>query len=518
MHGFLNDKYPRFHNFSMICIYYVKNGGGFMTKITRKILLILLILSFTISLAAAVSLTYPIVDTGQIRCYDNEKEIEYPAANEAFYRQDANYEGLQPSYRDNGDGTITDLNTGLMWQQDPGEKMTFAEAVDGADDFNLAGYTDWRLPTIKELYSLILFSGTDPDPQAEKSNSQTPFMDTDYFHFTYGDPANNERVIDSQFASSTKYVNTTMNGAELVFGVNFADGRIKGYGMGSPRGGGKKFFVLYVRGNEDYGKNDLKDNGNGTITDNATGLTWMQSDSGKGMTWEEALEWAENLEYAGYSDWRLPNAKELQSIVDYSRSPDTTDSPAIDPVFSTTSITNEKGEKDYPFYWSSTSHTKVTSAYQAAYVSFGRSMGNMTDMRTGQSQWMDVHGAGSQRSDPKAGNPDNFTDGRGPQGDAVHIYNYVRCVRGGTADKADDGPEVVMKKAIQVKEQVEQTPKMGMGNFSEMFIKRLDKDNDGKVSKSEFDGPANHFSHLDKDNDGYISQSEAPNGPPQGKR
>ena len=48
------------------------------------------------------------------------------------------------------------------------------------------------------------------------------------------------------------------------------------------------------------------------------------------LNWEEALEWAESLEYAGYSDWRLPNAKELQNIVDYTRSPSTSETAAID--------------------------------------------------------------------------------------------------------------------------------------------------------------------------------------------
>ena len=79
----------------------------------------------------------------------------------------------------------------------------------------------------------------------------------------------------------------------------------------------KKFYVLYVRGNKNYGQNDFTDNGDGTITDKATGLMWMQDDSGNGMTWEEALKFAESKEFAGCSDWRLPNIKELQSIVDY---------------------------------------------------------------------------------------------------------------------------------------------------------------------------------------------------------
>ncbi|MBT7068808.1 MAG: hypothetical protein HN919_21110 [Verrucomicrobia bacterium] len=46
------------------------------------------------------------------------------------------------------------------------------------------------------------------------------------------------------------------------------------------------------------------------------------------------------------------------------------------------------------------------------------------------------------------------------------------------------------------------------------FIKRLDKDGDGKVSKDEFDGPDKHFTELDKNEDGYITEDEAPTGPP----
>jgi len=44
-------------------------------------------------------------------------------------------------------------------------------------------------------------------------------------------------------------------------------------------------------------------------------------------------------------------------------------------------------------------------------------------------RWEDVHGAGAQRSDPKSGNPDDFPKGRGPQGDGIRIYNFVRLVR-----------------------------------------------------------------------------------------
>jgi len=407
---------------------------------------------------------YTIVDTAQIRCYHDSAEIEFPGAGTDFFGQDAQYIGNEPAYKNNGDGTVTDLNTALMWQSDPGEKMTFNQAVAAASKCRIGGYEDWRLPTIKELYSLILFSGTDPDPMSRDSSRQQPFIDTKYFKFRYGNPDRGERIIDSQFATCTKYVSTTMRGNETMFGVNFADGRIKGYGMRSPRtGGDKTFHVLYVRGNKDYGKNDFKDNDDGTVTDRATGLMWMKVDSGKlkagknkdgKMNWQEALHWAENLEYAGYSDWRLPNVKELQSIVDYTRSPATTNSAAIDPVFEATSFIAESGKADYPCYWSGTTHASLSRASTAAYVAFGRSFGWMQNRRTGQYMLMDVHGAGSQRSDPKAGDPSRFPRGRGPQGDVIRIYNFVRCVRAGAAKPRTTGPEVEMRQAARRPQQM----------------------------------------------------------------
>ena len=426
--------------------------------------------------ASAGTIPYTIVDTAQIRCYSNNAEIEFPKAGGAFFGQDAQYIGNEPVYKDNGDGTVTDLNTGLMWQSDPGEKMTFTQAVAGASECRIGGYEDWRLPSIKELYSLILFNGTDPDPMSRNISGQRPFIDTRYFKFRHGNPDRGERIIDSQFATCTKYVSTTMHGNETMFGVNFADGRIKGYPIGSTPGRREKtYYVMYVRGNNDYGKNDFRDNGDGTVTDEATGLMWMKVDSGKltagsgkngKLNWQDALYWAENLEYAGYSDWRLPNVKELQSIVDYTRSPATTNSAAIDPVFETTSFIAESNQRDYPCYWTGTTHASVSRATAAAYVAFGRSLGWMRNRRTGQYTLMDVHGAGSQRSDPKSGDASRFPRGRGPQGDVVRIYNFVRCVRGGTAEPRTSGPKVEMKqppKRGPFNEQPDGIPGRGMG-------------------------------------------------------
>ncbi|AKB21115.1 hypothetical protein [Methanosarcina sp. WH1] len=59
---------------------------------------------------------YTLVDTGQTACYDDEgNEMECPESGETFYGQNAQFTGNLFSYTDNGDRTVTDEVTGLMW-------------------------------------------------------------------------------------------------------------------------------------------------------------------------------------------------------------------------------------------------------------------------------------------------------------------------------------------------------------------------------------------------------------------
>lgn len=363
--------------------------------------------------------TYVVVDTAQTNCYDNANPISAPAAGQPFYGQDAQFQGAQFSLRDNGDGTITDLNTGLMWQQTPDSNGNRNQqgATDYCTALQLAGHNDWRLPSAKELYSISDFS------------RGWPYLNTTYFKLGSGTVSK-----DEQYWSSTYYVGVTLHGGSAAaFGVNHGTGHIKAYpadGTGAVGGN----YVRAVRGPV-YGINELVSNGDGTISDWATGLMWPQADNGSGIDWEHALAWAQAMNasnYLGHSDWRLPNCRELQSLVDYTRSPTATNAanvgPAINPLFSCTGITNEAGNADYPYYWTSTSakQSALGAYYYAWYVAFGTAVAGTNGM--------DLHGAGAVRYDTKV-------EG-GPKGEGgERIYNYVRLVRTGPAneDSVGDG-------------------------------------------------------------------------------
>lgn len=392
--------------------------------------------------ASSADASYPLVDSAQARCFDTPgQEITCPEVGSPDYGQDAQFVTHAPAYTDNGDGTVSDEVTGIMWQRSPdangdgtidiNDKQTYDQALQYCSDLDLAGHDDWVLPTIKQLYALIDFRGIDPGGAlSDDVTGLRPFIDTEVFDFAYGDTAAGDRIIDVQYVSQTLYVaQTTGDGGRTAFGVNFADGRIKGYGLTAIDGQAKTFHVICARDVGGYGTNRLVDNGDGTVTDRATGLMWEKKDSQAGMDWGNALALASQKNGAGhlgYNDWRVPDAKELQSIVDYTRAPEATDSAAIDPLFEVTTITNEAGEPDYPTYWTNTTHiVSVTQGpgMNAVYFAFGRAMGKMDDV------WGDIHGAGAQRSDPKVGSAADFPDGRGPQGDAVRIENYVRLVR-----------------------------------------------------------------------------------------
>lgn len=376
----------------------------------------------TTAIPVAAEVTYPLTDTGQGTCYNNETEIACPATGKAFAGQDAQFARTPQSFTDNGDGTVKDNVTGLVWQQIPDkERLGWQAAQDYCDALELADRGDWRAPNLKELFGLSDFS------------SGWPYLDKSVFTL-HGNRK------DQQFWASNFYlVGTTHDGAPSAFGVNHVTGHIKAYpaetpkwdkadgsrpppppppppgdgegegGPGSRPGGKPPNFGKLVRcvSGDETGLNEFSNLEDGTVLDAATGLMWGQHDTGALMNWEDALAFAARMnaeDYLGHNDWRLPDVRELQSIVDYSGV-----FPAIDSdVFEIT-------EPD-TYFWSSTSaffNAEEPDHVYAWYVAFGYAPGPDGE---------DVHGAGAVRFIGKA------ESSRHAEGD-YRPLNAVRLVR-----------------------------------------------------------------------------------------
>ena len=222
---------------------------------------------------------------------------------------------LAKTYSDNGDGTVTDPTTGLTWMRCvmgqtwdgstcTGSASTYtyhqANALTGTVTF--ARQSDWRLPNIRELQAI-----------AERSN-YIPAIDEAVFPNT---PS-------SYFLTSTPAANN-VNAAWIV---TFFDGAVSTYYIGDTghvrlvRNGLSSALLNEARPSSDY-----VDHGDGTVSHTPTGLTWKRCVEGQTwtgttcaggeytLTWEAAK--AVTSTFAGKSDWRLPAADELGSLIDY---------------------------------------------------------------------------------------------------------------------------------------------------------------------------------------------------------
>ena len=249
--------------------------------------------------------------------------------------EDADFIMNPLSFTDNGDGTITDNNSLLMWQKTDGGEMTFENAVTYCSDLTLGVFSDWRLPTSIELFSINHY------------NHLNPALDTNYFTKTL-----------AQYWWTSE---TQVDDPSKVWVVN------AGGGIGAhPKtetlsaGGTKLFHVRAVRNpvSTTFPVSHFTDNENETITDNFTGLTWQKIQSSNAMTWEEALAYSNSLSFAGKSDWRLPNVKELQSLNDVALSK---------PSFNKNYFTNVLSGN----YWSSTTMINALSRAWDINVDYG---------------------------------------------------------------------------------------------------------------------------------------------------
>lgn len=260
------------------------------------------------------SARFRLPDTGQITCYDEAgNEIERPRSGEDLCGQDGCFTINPMSFTKLGKGgerlsdnaawdqgyrMVLDNNTGLIWEV----KSPFPDDINCRDDKyawqdaqdvyiarlnaeNYAGCSDWRLPNKDELRSIIDYSRTNPA--------------IDKWYFPHGQTA--------FYWSAITYEMQTY----FAWGIFFGLGSGIAYGKSNP------YFVRAVRGgySDSFGnleKPSFKDNGDGTITNLTTGLMWQKGENER-MSWYEAIKHCQNLKLGGYSDWRLPNIRELNT-------------------------------------------------------------------------------------------------------------------------------------------------------------------------------------------------------------
>jgi hypothetical protein len=299
-----------------------------------------LVTVFTVFLLSSTVLAVdcPIPDTGQTKCYDDDSEISCPQQGEDFYGQDAHYSCNPQSYTKLGYGGIElddsvsswlmvrDNVTGLIWENktddssihDENNSYNWQDAQDvfiaALNNDNFGGYSDWRLPTVKEL-SFI-----------RNMNYYYPAINTTFFPNTEW----------NYYWSST----TSAGDPYGAWLVDFDIGFVFNYDKSN-----YDLYVRAVRGGQCGSLGNFINNGDGTVTDTDTGLMWQQATAPDTYTWQQALSYCENLTLAGYDDWRLPNINELQSLVDYER---------YDPSINTTYFTNTVMSD----YWSSTTYAE----------------------------------------------------------------------------------------------------------------------------------------------------------------
>jgi hypothetical protein len=269
--------------------------------------------------------------TGQTKCYDTSGTEIFCTGTGQDGDIQAGVAWPSPRFVDNGDGTVADKLTGLMWTRDETKQMTWQEALDYVKTLNTGSHTDWRLPNVNELRSLVDYSQY--DPSLPQGHSFTNAKASDYW-------------------SST--TNAGVSFAYYAWIVNFQYGYIDGGGYSSfgktdggyvraVRGGSCPVICLPKTGQTkcyDTSGTEIScagtgqdgdiqagvawpsprfvDNGDETVTDKLTGLMWIKGATGQ-MTWQSAIDYVKILNIGGHTDWRLPNVEELRSLVDYSQ-------------------------------------------------------------------------------------------------------------------------------------------------------------------------------------------------------
>jgi len=276
-----------------------------------------------------------------------------------------------PRFTDNGDGTMTDNLTGLMWLKDGGcLYKTWSSALTTIADFTgnpgkyhcaeySGSYNDWRLPNVKEIESLINYGVSNLASWLNTSGfknvkSYNYWVSTSYAGSKTSAWAVN--LVNGTNAYSSKY------GYNYILPVRSSSAG-KSYDI--PKTGQTSSYAIgddgFIEAGIEWPAPRFTDNGDGTVTDTLTGLMWLKDGGCFRKSWSSAITTISDFNtnpgkypcryYASaYSDWRLPNIKELESLVNYG-------------VSNSASWINVNGftNLNSSTYWSSTTYLGNTS-------------------------------------------------------------------------------------------------------------------------------------------------------------
>lgn len=322
----------------------------------------------------------PVAVTGLTRCWATNG-AQVGCTNTG---QDAAFQkgvDASPRFSDNGDGTVTDNLTKLVWLKDADHfgQVTWAEALENANNLvaGSSGSEDWRLPNIRELRSLLDYSSVSPmippghpfvnvrsaiywSSSTLVAAPKLAWMTTMAIGPSVFDIKGNSNRMwpvrgGSSLAKTGQDICFDADGEPVDCAGTGQDGALQiGVASPSPR------FI---------------DNHNGTVFDKLTGLTWLKEANLFGFkTWQEALDACNALSAQTHplpdgqckfklddgsepGEWRLPNVKEFESLIDYGRA-----GPCLpdDHVFDNVRPTS---------YWTST--TVSSAPTQAMFVILG---------------------------------------------------------------------------------------------------------------------------------------------------
>lgn len=274
------------------------------------------------------------VCTEQTKCYNSSAEITCPAEGESFYGQDAQFRNNSCTKKSFTQGIndeemyIIDSNNGLEWSGVSEKFYNWNEAQVYCGALNYAGRKDWRVPNMYEMQMISfddqlfknIFNGLE-ETAVWTVSSKTAYSDTVWA--ATPDP-------DGKPGFSYKEPKINTNHVLCVRGKQI-----------SPA-----WFTTKISNSQEY----LALTSSGT----APYYTKVYAEE---KTWEEALAYCENLNYAGSDAWHLPNINELSALVNYSRSAPASEFPGL---------------KANGKFWSSTTYSSYNSS--AYYLDFSEGL------------------------------------------------------------------------------------------------------------------------------------------------